>query len=740
MFEGLDRSGKSSQASILCESLKSRGRKVLLWKYPARETFLGQTIDGYLKNSVSLPDRSIHLLFSANRWETVERLLSELNSGTDIVCDRYAYSGIAYSAAKGLDFEWCKHPDVGLPQPDIVLYMQVSAEVARLRGGYGEERYEKEEFQRKVGECFLRFSETEGSRWRVIDANRPIEAISSEVLRQVSSIPKEELQCHPSKLWTSTSQEECLLSEAQGTEETTIAETFLSVTSVESHSFGFLSIQSEGRSDRDFKKIRDLKPGDVGWIRARAQTIRKHGGKLAFVILRENSETIQAVVSLSPEMVKFASSLTKESVVDVFGRVRSPPEILRGCSRSDIELEIEKLFCLSKAEALPLQLEDLNRSSEEEDDAIRVHIDTRLNNRVMDLRTLANQSIFRIQSGVCQLFREFLVQKDFIEIHSPKIVASASEGGSSVFKLNYFNRFAYLAQSPQLYKQMALMGDFPGVFEIGPVLRAEKSLTHRHMTEFVGLDLEMPLKEHFCEIIDFMDSLFNFIFSNLTEKFKHEINAVRDQFPFNDIKWSYPCLKLEYKDAIDLLVSHGPQILQADIHHLEEELVSQQDEEAKKRLEKRKDELLAHLDSVILHKHTQDMGTSDEKLLGRIVRKIHDTDFYFVTKFPADLRPFYTMPCPKDPTLTNSYDIYLRGEEIVSGAQRIHDPKMLLRVAKSKGVDLTPVQTYVDSFKYGAFPHGGGGAGLERVVMLFLGLSNIRLTSMFPRDPNRLTP
>ena len=134
------------------------------------------------------------------------------------------------------------------------------------------------------------------------------------------------------------------------------------------------------------------------------------------------------------------------------------------------------------------------------------------------------------------------------------------------------------------------------------------------------------------------------------------------------------------------------------------------------------------------------MGTSDEKLLGRIVRNVYDTDFYIITKFPANLRPFYTMPCPSDPTLTNSYDIYLRGEEIVSGAQRIHDAKLLLEVAKSKGVDLSPVQPYLDAFKYGAYPHGGGGAGLERVVMLFLGLPNIRLTSMFPRDPNRLTP
>ena len=163
-------------------------------------------------------------------------------------------------------------------------------------------------------------------------------------------------------------------------------------------------------------------------------------------------------------------------------------------------------------------------------------------------------------------------------------------------------------------------------------------------------------------------------------------------------------------------------------------------EESRKRLEKRKSELEAHLASVKLHKQNEDMGTSDEKVLGRVVRAVHDTDFYMVTRFPVEIRPFYTMPCPDDPKWTNSYDIFLRGEEIVSGAQRIHDPAMLLEVAKSKGVDLAPVQSYVDAFKYGAFPHGGGGVGLERVVMLFCGLPNIRLTSMVPRDPNRLTP
>ena len=155
---------------------------------------------------------------------------------------------------------------------------------------------------------------------------------------------------------------------------------------------------------------------------------------------------------------------------------------------------------------------------------------------------------------------------------------------------------------------------------------------------------------------------------------------------------------------------------------------------------KRKEEIEKHLSSVLAHKENEDIGTSDEKLLGRIVKRTHKTDFYFIDKYPKEVRPFYTMPCPDDNKWTNSYDIFIRGEEITSGAQRIHDSKLLLEVAKSKNVDMAPIQDYVDSFKYGAHPHGGGGVGLERVVMLFLNLPNIRYASMFPRDPRRITP
>jgi aspartyl/asparaginyl-tRNA synthetase len=523
----------------------------------------------------------------------------------------------------------------------------------------------------------------------------------------------------------------------------------LTLSTLDSAPYGSLFIQSDGTTDREFMAVKDLHNAATGtrvWLRARAQTVRKQGGKLTFIVLRDDLTTVQAVVAVTPEMAKFAGALPKESVVDVCGLITTPPEPLRGCTQSNVEINVERIYCISRAEALPLQLEDLSRSEAElaaDPKAIRVLLETRLSNRVVDLRTRANQGILRLQSGVCTLFREFLLAKDFVEIHTPKLLATASEGGSTVFQLKYFDRFAYLAQSPQFYKQMALMADLPGVFEIGPVFRSENSLTHRHMTEFVGLDLEMPFREHYDEVLDVMDAMFNYMFKGLTEKYKTELEAVREQHPFEDLKWSYPCLRLEYKDAIKLLVEKGPDVIEGDIMVVNGELESLAEDEngeQRKRLEKRKSELQAHLESVKLRKETDDMGTSDEKVLGRVIRAIHDTDFYMITRFPVEIRPFYTMPCADDPKWTNSYDIFLRGEEIVSGAQRIHDPALLLEVAKSKGVDLAPVQPYVDAFKYGAFPHGGGGVGLERVVMLFCGLPNIRLTSMFPRDPNRLTP
>jgi aspartyl-tRNA synthetase len=211
--------------------------------------------------------------------------------------------------------------------------------------------------------------------------------------------------------------------------------------------------------------------------------------------------------------------------VDVEGVVTIPKEPIAACSQSEIELQVRSIHCISRAEELPFQVADAARSEQEIQEAeasgdlkASVSQDTRLNGRYIDLRTPANQSIFRVQSAVCQLFREILLSEGFQEIHTPKMIAGASEGGAAVFKFDYMGREGCLAQSPQLYKQMAICADQERVFEIGPVFRAELSYTHRHLTEFVGLDMEMAIQEHYYEVMDVLDKLFVYIFDGLNSR------------------------------------------------------------------------------------------------------------------------------------------------------------------------------------------------------------------------------
>jgi len=514
------------------------------------------------------------------------------------------------------------------------------------------------------------------------------------------------------------------------------------------HPFGQLNIQSHGKTERTWTDVGDLGPQASGtsvWVRVRLHNSRKQSAKLGFLVLRQRLATVQAVVQ-GKDIASFACGLPKESVVDIFADVSTPPEPVASCTQSAVELNVTRIYCITKAQTrLPLQLEDAGRSDAEIErlKLPRVDQNTRLDNRVIDLRTAANQAIFRIQSEVCHLFREFLLKHNFVEIHSPKMIATASEGGADVFRLKYFQRNAFLAQSPQLYKQMALMADMGRVFEIGPVFRSEKSFTHRHMTEFTGLDMEMTFKDNYHEVLDMLEKLFLHIFKGINERCPRELEAVRAQYPFANLKFGDTALRLRYQEAVALLREHGPAIGAERLAVLEAQqqaAAAAGDGENARDLAQQVHDAREHLKTVPGHADDEDISTKDEKLLGAIISRVKGTDFYVIDKFPRALRPFYTMADPDDPKWSNSYDIFIRGEEVTSGAQRIHDPQMLLDNAKQLGVDLTPIQDYVDSFQYGAFPHAGGGIGMERVVMLFLSLDNIRKSSMFPRDPSRLTP
>ena len=328
-----------------------------------------------------------------------------------------------------------------------------------------------------------------------------------------------------------------------------------------------------------------------------------------------------------------------------------------------------------------------------------VRQDVRLNNRIIDLRVPTNHAIFKLQSGVCQIYREFFLERDFIEIHSPKLTAGNAEGGCEVFKLSYFDQPACLAQSPQLFKQMAICGDLKRVIEIGPVFRAENCHTNRHLCEFTGLDMEMEFNDHYFEVLDMLGEMMAYLCKNLKTRYAKELAVINEQYPFEEFKVKEPVVKLSFKEGVALLREKG--IQQEDL---------------------------------------EDLSTETEKALGNIVKEKFDTDFYILYGFPMNARAFYSMPDPKDPNYTNSYDLFMRGQEITSGAQRIHEPELLIKQAKLKGIEVSSIKDYVEAFKYGAPNHAGAGFGLERIVKFFCNLHNIRKASLFPRDPQRLAP
>jgi nondiscriminating aspartyl-tRNA synthetase len=469
-------------------------------------------------------------------------------------------------------------------------------------------------------------------------------------------------------------------------------------------------INSKEYFDRDLVDVLSLNAKMAGkdiWVRARVHNVRIQSAKLGFINLRQQQSSIQCVLAAdgqtcSKQMIEFVNNINRESLVDIRATVKKSPEAIKSTTQQDVELHVTELWIVSASVPnLPLQIDDAQRSEADaaKEGLVSVGQDVRLNNRILDLRTATSQAIFRLQGGVCKLFRESLSNDGFCELMFPKIISAASEGGSNVFKLSYFKRNAYLAQSPQLYKQMAIAADFGKVFTTGPVFRAEDSNTHRHLTEFVGLDMEMAFKYHYHEVVQQIGKTFINIFRGLRDEYAQEIQTVYKQFPNSEFEFCDPPLILNFSEGVKMLQENGVDQGEFD-----------------------------------------DLSTPNEKFLGKLVKQKYHTDFYILDKYPLDVRPFYTMPDPHNPKLSNSYDMFMRGEEILSGAQRIHDSDFLAERIKHHGVDISEVQDYVDAFKYGCPPHAGGGIGLERVTMLYLGLGNIRSTSLFPRDPKRLTP
>ena len=397
-------------------------------------------------------------------------------------------------------------------------------------------------------------------------------------------------------------------------------------------------------------------------------------GGVTFLTLRTREGLVQCVCPRRPEGVR------EECAVSVSGVLRPEPRAPGGA-----ELAEARFTVLSRPAAPPPV--PLSKKSS-------LSMDTELSLRPVTLRAPRARAVFRIQAAVCRAFREFLQEEDFTEIHTPKLGRAGAEGGSSQFRVDYFGRKAVLAQSPQLYKQ-AMVGVFERVYEIGPVFRAEKHATQRHLNEYTSLDLEMGFLHSFTDLMA------------LEQGFLRRLVAL---------------LRQEYAGELALLGAELP-----DAEHIP----AVRFDEAKR--------LAAEAYGYAI-REPYDLEPEEEQHIGRYAKEVWGSDFVFVTHYPGRKRPFYTMDDPEDPRYTLSFDLLFRGMEITTGGQRIHNYGQQVEKLKARGMEPEDFSGYLLFHKHGAPPHGGLGIGLERLTMQLCGLDNIRRASLFPRDRTRLEP
>ena len=402
--------------------------------------------------------------------------------------------------------------------------------------------------------------------------------------------------------------------------------------------------------------------------------------EFSFVILRRRRDLIQCIYT--SELCNYPIKELKEnSCVKIIGEVVRDER-----SKVGYEIKILEIIVITSPYEEPGVV--INNKK------IEASLDTILDNRVVTLRNEKERAIFKIQEGILLGARLFLMENEFTEIMTPKIVHQGAEGGANIFKLDYFNKEAYLAQSPQFYKQM-LVGVYERVFEIGKVYRAEKHDTSRHLNEYIGLDFEMGFIEEFTEIMEMEIRLLQYMMEYLKANYNYELELLKVELPN---------------------VSSIPQITFL---------------EAK--------ELIATTYKREI-KDYDDFEPEEEKLLCEIIYKTTGKELVFVTHYPTRKRPFYAMEDECNPEYTLSFDLLFRGLEITTGGQRIHDYEEQINKMKTRNMNIDLFESYLMFHKYGAPKHGGLGMGVERFIMCLLKKQNVRETSMFPRDINRLEP
>jgi nondiscriminating aspartyl-tRNA synthetase len=417
-----------------------------------------------------------------------------------------------------------------------------------------------------------------------------------------------------------------------------------------------------------------------GWV----QDLRNLGG-ISFLQLRDRDGVIQVTTlkKRSKDLFDLVASLSRESVLLVTGTVKESKE-----ARAGFEILPDNIVLLNKAET-PLPLGVI--------DKVWADLDTRLNNRFLDLRKENIRAIFQVEAKATEGIRGYLVSEGFVEVSTPKIVAAGAEGGSTLFPIKYFDSSAYLAQSPQLYKQNLMATGLDRIYEIAHAYRAEASDTIRHIAEFISLDVEMAFIESSEDVMAVAEGIVVSSLEYVRDRAKDELQklGVKIEQPMT------PFPRVKYKEAVEIVKTAGLRI-----------------------------------------EHGDDLGTEGEKVLGEVMKREKDCELYFITEFPTSLKKgtFYAKRLDEDPETTGYFDLDYRGQEIVSGGQREHRYDVLVEQMRENNLNLDSFDFYLKAFRFGMPPHGGFGFGIERFVQKMLDLPNIREAVLYPRDRSRLVP